>query len=184
MIIRQSQSSPFIEPRGGSKMKTHGKFLHWLPVALGIGLPLACAAADLPLIKIIATGGTIATVYDAQKGGWVPALKGEDLVKGLPELQKLARVEVEEMPPDISFSDSTVEHWVAVSRRMNALCSDPAVSGIVITEGTDAMDEAAFFMDLTSTCKKPVVATGSLRGGTHPWSDGPSNLLNAVRVAS
>jgi L-asparaginase/Glu-tRNA(Gln) amidotransferase subunit D len=58
-------------------MKTHGKTLHWLPVALGIGLPLACAAADLPLIKIIATGGTIATVYDAQKKAGV--VMGDDL---------------------------------------------------------------------------------------------------------
>lgn len=166
-------------------MKTRRKILLWFPVVLAMGLPLVGGAADpLPLIKIIATGGTIANVYDAQKGGWVPALKGEDLVKGLPELQKVARVEVEEMPPDISFSDSTVEHWLEVSRRLNAICADPNVAGVVITEGTDAMDEASFFMDLTSTCRKPVVATGSLRGGTHPWSDGPANLLNAVRVAS
>lgn len=61
----------------------------------------------MPLVKIIATGGAIATVYDSEKGGWVPALKGEDLVKALPELKKLARIQVEEMPPDISFSDST-----------------------------------------------------------------------------
>lgn len=158
--------------------------------ALLISLPalffsaMAAAAETLPLIKIIATGGTIATTYDAQKGGWVPALKGEDLIKALPDLKKIARIEVEEMPPDISFSDSTVEHWVKVSGRLNELCADAAVAGVVITEGTDAMDEAAYFMDLTSTCRKPVVATGSLRGATHPWSDGPFNLFNAVRVAS
>lgn len=148
-------------------------------------IPLLGAAAEaLPLVKIIATGGTIATTYDAQKGGWVPALKGEDLVKALPELKKIARIEVEDMPPDISFSDSTVEHWVKVSSRLNELCADSGVSGVVITEGTDAMDEAAYFMDLTSTCQKPVVSTGSLRGATHPWSDGPFNLFNAVRVAT
>lgn len=155
-----------------------------LGLVLGLCLPLSCAAADLPLVKIIATGGTIATVYDAQKGGWVPALKGEDLVKALPDLNKIARVEVEDMPPDISFSDSTVEHWVKVSARLNELCADAKVTGVVITEGTDAMDEAAYFMDLTSTCQKPVVATGSLRGATHPWSDGPFNLFTAVRVAT
>lgn len=163
------------------RMKSFQCFVGALAFA---GLMQASLAAEpLPLIKIIATGGTIATVYDATKGGYVPALKGEDLVKALPELQKLARIEVEEMPPDISFSDSTIEHWVVVSNRLNQLCADPRVTGVVITEGTDAMDEAAYFMDLTSTCQKPVVSTGSLRGASHPWSDGPFNLFNAVRVA-
>jgi L-asparaginase len=181
------QKSPFlINKKGGSTMWRRRKIRSfYFCIIMMICLPLATYAAEqLPLIKIIATGGTIACSYDAEKGGWVPALKGEDLVKAVPELKEIARLEVEEMPPDISWSDATVEHWIEVSKRLNEVCADPKVAGVVITEGTDAMDEGPYFMDLTLTSEKPVVCVGSLRGGTHKWSDGPFNLYNAVRVAA
>ena len=59
--------------------------------ALLVGMAsLPAGAQELPLVKILATGGTIANVYDAARGGWVPALRGEDLVKALPDLNRLA----------------------------------------------------------------------------------------------
>jgi L-asparaginase len=140
------------------------------------------AAESLPLVKILSTGGTIAEKYDPVKGGLVPALTGEDLVQAVPKLKEIARIEVEDVV-NVGSADMNSAAWIKVSKRMNEVLADPNVAGVVITHGTDTMEETAYFMDLTLTSQKPVVLVGALLGASEPDADGPRNLLNAVKVA-
>lgn len=152
-------------------------------ITMMICIPLIAQAADtLPLVKILSTGGTIAEKYDAAKGGFVPALKGEDLVEAIPEVKKIARIEVENVC-NVGSADMNPDVWVTISKRMNELLASSEVAGVVITHGTDTLEETAYFMDLTVTSQKPVILVGAQRAASMHDSDGPRNLLNAVRVA-
>lgn len=151
--------------------------------AMLICFPLVGYAADpLPLVKILSTGGTIAQKYDPVKGGFVPALTGEDLVKAVPKLKEIARIEVEDVAK-IGSADMHSGVWIKLSKRMNEVLADPNVAGVVITHGTDTMEETAYFLDLTLTSQKPAILVGALLGASEPDADGPRNLLNAVQVA-
>lgn len=142
-------------------------------------------AQDLPLVWVLATGGTIAgrgaspTSLSEYKTG----LLGEELVKAVPELQQYARVRVEQVA-NVGSSDITFEHWKTLARRANEIVAkDPAVAGIVIAHGTNTMEETAYFLNLTVKHDRPVVLVGAMRPATAMSADGPLNLLNAVRTA-
>ncbi len=137
---------------------------------------------QLPRVIVLSTGGTIASKYDAAKGGLAPALTGAQLVEAVPELKNVARVEVEQIA-SIGSADMTPEIWLKLSRRANELLTDPAVAGVVVTHGTDTLEETAYFLDLTITSQKPAILVGAQRAASYPDTDGPRNLLNAVRVA-
>ena len=136
----------------------------------------------LPRVVVLTTGGTIASKYDAAKGGLVNVLTGAQLVEAIPELKKIARIELEEIS-NIPSDDMTPDLWLKLSRRTNALLADADVFGVVITHGTDTLEETAYFLDLTVTSSKPVILVGAQRAASYPDSDGPRNLLDAVRVA-
>ena len=126
---------------------------------------------------VIATGGTIAG--QAQGG----QLSGAKLVEAVPELAEVARIEVEEFSR-VGSSAMTPDHWLRLARRVNTLFeSDPALAGIVVTHGTDTMEETAYFLHLTVEHARPVVLVGSMRVSSAVSADGPANLLSAVRVA-
>jgi L-asparaginase len=131
---------------------------------------------------VLATGGTIASRYDAAKGGLAPALTGEELVGAVPGLDTVARVSVEQVA-NIGSSNMTPETWRRLAARADTLLRDPDVTGVVVTHGTDTLEETAFFLDLTVTGAKPVVVVGAQRAPAYFDTDGPRNLLNAVRVA-
>lgn len=137
---------------------------------------------SLPLVKILSTGGTISAKFDEKQGGFKSALSGQEIVEAVPGLQAIARIEVEEIFR-IGSSDITPEHWVKLAKRVNELLLDPRIAGIVITHGTDTLEETSFFLDLTVTSKKPVVCTAAMRAAAEKDADGPRNVLNAVRVA-
>lgn len=139
-------------------------------------------AKELPLVVVLATGGTIASRYDPVQGGLVPALSGAELVEAVPGLRELARVEVEQIA-NISSSDMTPELWLKISTRANELLSGSEAVGVLVTHGTDTLEETAFFLDLTVTSEKPVVMVAAQRAASYADTDGPRNLLNAVRVA-
>src|SRR5262245_26007145 len=153
-----------------------------LPVLLAVLAESASAQAPLPRVVVLATGGTIASQYDAARGGLVPALSGAELVKAVPGLDTIARVEVEQIANVGSF-DITPDIWVQLARRANQVLSTPEIRGVVVTHGTDTLEETAYFLDLTLTTPKPVVLVGAQRAASYFDSDGPRNLLNAVRVA-
>ena len=136
-------------------------------------------------IVVLTTGGTIAGVGESGKdtGYTSGALSGEALVASVPELADYAEVSVEEVC-NINSDDMTDRIWIQLSRRVAELQEDESVDGIVITHGTDTMDETAYFLSLTVKCEKAVILTGSMKPATSKNPDGPANLLGAVRAAA
>src|SRR5262249_38058450 len=82
-----------------------------------------------------------------------------------------------------SESDITPQIWVRLAVRVNELLAKPEIVGIVVTHGTNTLEETAYFLDLTTTSPKPVILVGAQRPASDPDSDGPRNLLDATRVA-
>jgi L-asparaginase len=152
-----------------------------------LALLLGCATAvpgsslagqELPRVRVIATGGTIA---GQSEGG---QLTGAQLVAAVPALADVARLEVEEFSR-IGSSAMTPDHWLRLSRRINELfASDADLAGVVVTHGTDTMEETAYFLHLTVEHVRPVVMVGSMRNASAVSADGPANLLAGVRVAA
>ena len=155
-------------------------------IALAIGLyaqPAASQAqASLPRVVVLATGGTIASKFDPAVGALAPAVTGAALVSAVPGLDTIASVDVEQIA-NIGSYDMTPDIWRRLARRTNELLATEGISGVVITHGTDTLEETAYFLDLTVTSPKPVVLVGAQRAASYFDSDGPRNLLNAVRVA-
>ena len=148
--------------------------------------PAARQAAGKPRVVIVATGGTIAgagastlnsATYQAAK---VPVDK---LIASVPELSTLAEVRGEQAF-QIASESFTNEKLVTLGKRVAALAKDPAVDGIVITHGTDTIEETAFFLNLVVRTDKPIVVVGSMRPGTAMSADGTLNLYGAVAVAA
>ena len=135
-------------------------------------------AQELPIVRVISTGGTIASRPGDDQ------LTGNALVEAVPQLVGVARVEVEEFSR-LGSSAMTPNHWLLLARRINELLdAEPNISGVVVTHGTDTMEETAYFLHLTIKHVRPVVLTGSMRSATAISTDGPANLLAAVRVAA
>jgi L-asparaginase len=130
---------------------------------------------------MIATGGTIAMKIDPVKGAPVPALSGEDLVASVPGLSKVARVRVESLF-NISSDYMDPEHWVAIQKAAISALSREDVAGVMISHGTDTLEETAYFLDLTIASDKPIVLVGAQRNASEPDFDGPRNLINATRI--
>lgn len=159
----------------------------FLPVvALGASLFGAPASAQqpegLPRVHILATGGTIASVYDSAKGGFVTSLSADQLLAATPEIRKHARITYEQVA-NIGSANMSPGVWLRLLARASTLLADPAVAGIVITHGTDTLEETAYVLDLTIGSQKPVIVVGSQRAASLADSDGPRNLVDAIRVA-
>lgn len=139
----------------------------------------------LPNVTILATGGTIAgTGADSTTTvGYTAATVGvEKLIAAVPELKKVANVKGEQVF-QIASESMTNDHWLKLSKRVNTLLAQPDVDGIVITHGTDTIEETAYFLDLTVKSNKPVVIVGAMRPSTAISADGSINLYNAVLLA-
>ncbi len=143
-------------------------------------------AAEKNNVIILATGGTIAgnaaegTATTGYKAG---ALGIEVLLKAVPAISDYAHVTGEQIAA-LDSKDMTDEIWLKLARRANELLALEEVDGLVITHGTDTLEETAYFLNLTVHSKKPVVITGAMRPATAISADGPMNLLNAVRLAA
>ncbi|MFN4120401.1 type II asparaginase [Acidovorax sp.] len=147
---------------------------------------VALAQAAKPHVVVLATGGTIAgagasaansATYAAAK---VPVDK---LLAGLPELANVAKVSGEQVF-QIASESFTNEHLLRLGQRVSALSKQADVDGIVITHGTDTLEETAYFLNLTVRTTKPIVVVGSMRPGTALSADGALNLYDAVTVAA
>ena len=142
------------------------------------------ASADqvvLPVCQMIATGGTIAMKIDPAKNAPVPALSGQDLVASVPELAKVATVRVENLF-NIPSGDMDPERWRAIQKSVVKALSSDEVAGVMITHGTDTLEETAYFLDLTVSSDKPIVLVAAQRNASERDFDGPRNLLNATRL--
>jgi L-asparaginase len=146
---------------------------------LALALAPAGAAADEapPRVHLIATGGTIS---NARAG----RLTAEKLVSMMPDVAKHARLGYEQFA-NVPSSSLTLTQWLQLARRINELYStDPGLHGIVVTSGTDTLEETAFFLHLAVKDARPVVVVGAMRPPDRLGYEGPANLLEAVRVAA
>lgn len=136
-------------------------------------------------IRIIATGGTIAGVSkSATETNYKAGELGiYQLLGAVPEARNLAELSGEQLVK-IGSQDMNDEVWLQLANRINQLLNEEGYDGIVITHGTDTMEETAYFLNLTIHSKKPVVLVGSMRPATGMSADGPLNLYNAVAVAA
>ena len=167
-------------------------FMATLVLSLGAWLTAGSAQSQdpasrpLPVVWVLATGGTISgggptpTSLTRYRAG---TFSGDELVAAVPALADHAVVRVEQVAnvgsPNITFDD-----WFTLARRINEIfAEDPDVAGVVITHGTNTIEETAYFLNLTVRHERPVVLVGAQRPATAISADGPLNLLNAVRTA-
>jgi L-asparaginase type II len=144
------------------------------------------SAPKLANVTILATGGTIAGTGSTSTTtvGYTAATVGvQRLIAAVPELAKVANVTGEQVF-QIASENMSNEHWLTLAKRINVLLAQDSVDGIVITHGTDTLEETAYFLDLVVKSRKPVVLVGAMRPSTALSADGPINLYNAVLLAA
>ena len=147
---------------------------------------VALAQAAKPHVVVLATGGTIAGAGASAANSATDAaakVPVDKLLAGLPELSNVAKVSGEQVF-QIASESFTNEHLLKLGQRVSALSKQADVDGIVITHGTDTLEETAYFLNLTVRTNKPIVVVGSMRPGTALSADGALNLYDAVSVAA
>src|SRR5499426_1922965 len=141
---------------------------------------------NLPLVWVLSTGGTIAgagasstNVADYKSG----TILGEDLVRAVPEIKQFANVKVQQII-NVRSQDLKLENLLTLANGVNSIfANDKNVAGVVVTHGTNTLEETAYFLNLTVKHDRPVILVGSMRPSTAISADGPLNLLNAIRTA-
>ncbi len=152
----------------------------WLALVIALApgpAETAGAQGTVPRVHMVATGGTISNRDDGR-------LSAEDLAKSMPGVERYAQLGYEQFA-NVSSSALTLDQWLGLARRVNALFQeDKHLAGIVVTSGTDTLEETAFFLHLTVRDPRPVVVVGSMRNPSTLGYEGAANLLEAVRVAA
>jgi L-asparaginase len=147
-------------------------------ITLVVAAPVIAGAQDkLPLVKVVATGGTIANTPSGR-------LHAGEVAEAIPQLKQVARLDVEEVIR-VGSSSIKVENWLTLARRINEiLAKETDVKGVVVTHGSNTVEETGYFLSLTVKSDKPVVLTAAQRQFRTLSSDSPKNFLQAVRVAA
>lgn len=135
-----------------------------------------------PKVCIIFTGGTISMTVDEEVGAAIPTLSGEQILSMVSNIDKIAEIEV------INFSEipgphMTIEKLLELKTLIKKKLNDPAITGVIVTHGTDTLEETAYFLDLTIHHTKPVIVAGAMRNSSELGYDGSSNLAAAVCTA-
>jgi len=139
--------------------------------------PALAWAQDVPRVRLVATGGTISN----KTGG---RLTAEELVNLMPGIERYAKPEYEQFA-NVASGEMTLDQWLGLAKRLNQLfAADPGLAGLVVTSGTDTLEELAYFLDLTVRSDKPVVVVGSMRNPSTLGYEGAANLLEGFRVAA
>ena len=151
---------------------------------LALTLAVCLSLEAKPKIRIIATGGTIAGVSSTSASSAYTAgqVGIQTLLDAVPQILNLAEVSGEQLV-NIGSQDMNDEVWLKLAKRINQLLNEEGYDGIVITHGTDTMEETAYFLNLTVKSDKPVILAGSMRPSNAISADGPANLYNAVAAA-
>ena len=138
-----------------------------------------------PKIRIIATGGTIAGVsQSATSSAYSAGQVGvQTLIDAVPQMLYLADISGEQLV-NIGSQDMNDEVWLKLAKRINQLLNEEGYDGVVVTHGTDTMEETAYFLNLTVKSDKPVILVGSMRPSTGISADGPGNLYAGVAAAA
>ena len=148
-------------------------------------LVLSVSVMAKPKIRIIATGGTIAGVAaSASNSAYTAGQVGiNTLIEAVPQIKDLADVSGEQLV-NIGSQDMNDQVWLKLAKRINEILNQEGYDGVVITHGTDTMEETAYFLNLTVHSDKPVILVGSMRPSTAISADGPANLYNGVAAAA
>lgn len=151
---------------------------------IGLALAPAAPAVALPGVRVLGTGGTIAgggnpTSADYKSGVFAVA----DLIAAAPGADAVASISSEQIA-NVASANIDEAIWRRLVASAQAALADPGIAGVVVTHGTDTLEETAFFLSLVLPPTKPVVVVGSMRPGTAVSADGPNNLLDAIRVAA
>jgi L-asparaginase len=134
-------------------------------------------------VVVLTTGGTIAMRYDAAAGGSVPAVNGAELVAAVPPLAGICDIEVREFS-NVPSPHITPALMLRLGQTAEEILAGRDVLGLVITHGTDTLEETAFFLDLYTRGEKPICLTAAMRNAADLSCDGPHNILCAVRTAA
>ena len=142
---------------------------------------VANVVAAKPRIRIIATGGTIAGVAASSTNSAYTAgqVGVQTLIDAVPQIKELADISGEQFC-NIGSQDMNDQVWLGLAKRINALLNNEGNDGVLVTHGTDTMEETAYFLSLTVHSDKPVILVGSMRPSTAISADGPANLYNGV----
>lgn len=154
-----------------------------LACALTFGIAGFAHAAELPVCQMLATGGTIAMKIDPVKKAPVPAISGEDLLAVTPEIGNYARIEVNNLS-NVPSDYMDPPRWIGLQKAANEALARKEVAGVIVSHGTDTLEETGYFLDLTIDSEKPVILIGAQRNASESDFDGPRNLLNAARVCA
>ena len=140
----------------------------------------------IPVVSVLATGGTIAGLYGTGGGGAYKAaqLSVDDLMLSIPKVALDARHIDTEQVAQVDSKDMTFGIWRLLAERVAWHVSRPEVAGVVVTHGTDTLEETAFFLRSVLALPKPVVLTAAMRPADSPEADGPSNLTQAIELAA
>ncbi len=160
--------------------------MKWLRgIVPGLLFVAVSQAAGPAKVTVLATGGTIAgaqasaTDYGYKSG----AYDVNSLLKAVPNLDKLAVITGEQVA-NIGSQDMNDAVWLKLAKRVNAVLAGAGTDAVLITHGTDTLEETSYFLSLVTSSAKPVVMVGSMRPATAISADGPGNIYNGVAVAS
>ncbi len=155
-----------------------------LATVLSCSSVVAEVAQGTTKVTVLATGGTIAGAQPEEGAyGYVSgSFKIEDLISAVPNLGKLALISGEQVV-NIGSQDMNDATWLTLAKKLAEVVKSPETDAVVITHGTDTLEETGYFLDLVTKTNKPIVMVGSMRPATAISADGPSNLYNGVAAA-
>lgn len=147
-----------------------------VPSSPAVSAPATQSVSSVPRVKLFATGGTISN----RTGGWLTA---DELVRSMPGIERYAQVDTEQFA-NTSSSELSLEQWLQLAREIQqTFDQDRAMAGVVVTSGTDTLEELAYFLNLAVKDERPIVVVGSMRNPSTLGYEGAANLLEGFRVA-
>ncbi|MCB0751226.1 MAG: asparaginase, partial [Ignavibacteriae bacterium] len=134
-------------------------------------------------ILVVFTGGTFSMKLDEKTGGAIPYFHGEELIEMIPEAKGLAKIQIHNFG-NYPGPHMTPELMLNLSKVIQSYVSKKNIDAVIVTHGTDTLEETAYLLDLTIKTDKPIVVIGAMKTSSEPDWDGPKNLLDAIHICN